>query len=388
MSFDWNEPKTGKAFSEPVRENLQQLATRHKGPKPPPAPRPGFMWIDTSRSENWVLKAYTQEDNNPPKWVDLIKNIQSLPVPANSARYDARNPTEFDDSSKGIDIGDLWLNTVTGLMYYCTSALIDNATWLSVRGSVGPTGPTGAIGPTGPTGDDGPTGAGETGPTGDTGTVGATGPTGPISDPAILTNDNEFMFAEDTTSDGDLATSTPMEDSPIGSVKVFVNGAEVPVGNGAKDRFCYFSDDGGTTAKAWAAIAAGDFLYWVGSVANYQLSSATDSLMFLYEYAGVGSALTNLNSWMVASVTTADEDEACATPVSAEPDGGIKVFLNGIEVTIGNAVKTQPCYFSGDGGVTARSLCDVAIGDKLYWMGSIAEFELNADDRLTFLYET
>lgn len=86
-----------------------------------------------------------------------------------------------------------------------------------------------------------------------------------------------------TTSDGDTTgiqiTYTPFNDS---EVKVTVNGLQVDLGNGAKDEACYFSADGGTTARAIADIAANDTLYWMGSVAGYQLET-DDEIDLRYE---------------------------------------------------------------------------------------------------------
>ena len=51
---------------------------------------------------------------------------------------------------------------------------------------------------------------------------------------------------------------------------------------GDKTGDCWFSSNGGTTAKALNAIAASDVLYWKGSVAGYQLA-ATDKITLAYE---------------------------------------------------------------------------------------------------------
>ena len=66
-----------------------------------------------------------------------------------------------------------------------------------------------------------------------------------------------------TTNDGDSTglkiTYTPFLDS---TVTIKVNGVEVNLGDGAKAEACYFSADNGLNAKAMAAIAAADTLYW------------------------------------------------------------------------------------------------------------------------------
>ena len=95
------------------------------------------------------------------------------------------------------------------------------------------------------------------------------------------------------------------------------------------------------------------------------------------------------NKDMVASATVADFDEACSTAIAATPASNsyVRVSVNGLAETLGDGVKTKSCYFSGDGGLTARSIADIASGDKLYWVGSVAGYELAATDRIDFEYD-
>jgi hypothetical protein len=98
------------------------------------------------------------------------------------------------------------------------------------------------------------------------------------------TKDNKNMVALVTAVDGDKATATAIAHTPAsgGYVEVQVNGDTQNLGDGVKTLDCYFSGDGGTTARAMNAIVAGDFLYWNGSIALYQLA-VTDHLNFLYD---------------------------------------------------------------------------------------------------------
>ena len=86
-----------------------------------------------------------------------------------------------------------------------------------------------------------------------------------------------------TTNDGDstgLAIArTPAEDT---KVLVRVNGLQVDVCDGVKNEPCYFSNDGGTTAKTHDTISAGDTLHWIGSIAGYQLDG-TDEIDIDYD---------------------------------------------------------------------------------------------------------
>ncbi len=94
------------------------------------------------------------------------------------------------------------------------------------------------------------------------------------------------------------------------------------------------------------------------------------------------------NKVMPAEVTTSDGDLACDTGIAATPvgDGYIEVFVNGLHVDLGDGVKTKSCYFSGDAGTTARAIADVVSGDELYWNGSIAGYQLDAQDKISFDY--
>lgn len=103
------------------------------------------------------------------------------------------------------------------------------------------------------------------------------------------------------------------------------------------------------------------------------------------------SSIDRGNKNMVASVTVADGNVACATAVARSPasttaNGGyIAVRVNGIAQVVGDATKVAvDCYFSGDGGATARALKSVVAGDLLYWNQSIAGFNLDANDRIDF----
>lgn len=92
---------------------------------------------------------------------------------------------------------------------------------------------------------------------------------------------NQFMPANSGVSGNYLATNTAIANTPYSRVKVYVNGLEVEVGDGVKTKDCYFSLSGGAVAKAWTAIAAGDYLYWCGDNTPYQLDN-TD--IITYEY--------------------------------------------------------------------------------------------------------
>jgi hypothetical protein len=92
---------------------------------------------------------------------------------------------------------------------------------------------------------------------------------------------------------------------------------------------------------------------------------------------GSGSTPSALNKSMPAQTTTADGQLACATAIGATPKGFVGVNANGVSYDPGNGTKIGvPCYFSGDGGTTARAQGAIVTGDSLYWNGSVAGFQL------------
>jgi hypothetical protein len=114
------------------------------------------------------------------------------------------------------------------------------------------------------------------------------------------------------------------------------------------------------------------------------LSGATVDYVNLY---GSGNNLTysNSNLSMSASTTSSDGDLACSVAILDIPKSLVRVYVNGIEVTIGNG---ESCYFSNDNGVTAKDIGEETIGDYLYWNGSISGYQLSSvdGDIIDFIY--
>ena len=101
---------------------------------------------------------------------------------------------------------------------------------------------------------------------------------------------NKHMAASTTAVDGDVACATAIAQTPASSsanggyIGVNINGAAQFVGDGTKVAVdCYFSADGGVTARALKSVVTGDLLYWNGSIAGFQLAAATDFVSFLYD---------------------------------------------------------------------------------------------------------
>lgn len=103
------------------------------------------------------------------------------------------------------------------------------------------------------------------------------------------------------------------------------------------------------------------------------------------------NTLSTLNVAMAALVTVANGSLATLAPIlgGVVTGGLVQPLLNGValQVADSNAHKTLfPCYFSADGGTTAKALGHVTVGDHLYWNGSVAGYQLAVSDLITFLY--
>jgi hypothetical protein len=84
-----------------------------------------------------------------------------------------------------------------------------------------------------------------------------------------------------TDEDDHLATNSTITGTPTGDsyVQVAVNGVLVSVGDGAKDKCCYFYGD--DTVRNLADVTAGDSLYWMRVIAGYELG-IDDTINFYY----------------------------------------------------------------------------------------------------------
>lgn len=121
------------------------------------------------------------------------------------------------------------------------------------------------------------------------------------------------------------------------------------------------------------------------------ITLGTTALTFVNIGFGPAAAFdVTTNKAMTASVTSADNQIACATALGSSPGqhAYVRVMVNGVGQVLGDGVKTKDCYFSADSGVTAKSFATIAAGDSLYWVGSIAGFQLAATDLIDFDYAT
>lgn len=97
------------------------------------------------------------------------------------------------------------------------------------------------------------------------------------------------------------------------------------------------------------------------------------------------------NKDMVCLSTTADGDLACVVPLQKAPalDAFVNVAVNGALISnVGNGSRAAcAVYFSNDGGLTACTWNQIAVGSTVHWNGSVAGYQLTPSDRIDVWYE-
>ena len=88
---------------------------------------------------------------------------------------------------------------------------------------------------------------------------------------------------------------------------------------------------------------------------------------------------------VASNITTDDTDTGLSLSATPNAGGFVQVLVNGIMIALGDGVKTDDAYFSGDNGTNARAHSALASGDKLFWNGA-SVYALETTDRVDFLY--
>jgi len=164
MALDLTQPANkGKVESEPMRENFLALAIHHKGELSPENAELGFIWVDDTDPNNWVVKLYAKKGNQDATWVTLFQHAESIPEafaafhgfagaqhsasPFSSfvtkvtgtdfakANFQATTaPTVSDDVDAGYGVGSRWVDVTDGSEYLCVDATKGAADWRRMIG--------------------------------------------------------------------------------------------------------------------------------------------------------------------------------------------------------------------------------------------------------------
>lgn len=142
--------------------------------------------------------------------------------------------------------------------------------------------------------------------------------------------------------------------------------------------------DGSANLRIAAAAAGNGLTGGAGSALAVQADGTSVSV----GASGVKAAVPTSGDKEQQSAATSGDGSSTGVTIAATPagDGMVTVLLNGVQVTLGNGVKTKDCYFSADAGSTARNIADIASGDTLYWNGVVVGFDLDTNDYLDFNY--
>lgn len=126
------------------------------------------------------------------------------------------------------------------------------------------------------------------------------------------------------------------------------------------------------------------------SEATLALAKLNDAMQLLLKPVPLGySIMSPYNLNMPAKVTVNDGDLACDSGIMFSPltNSYVSVFVNGLQVSVGGKVAPYDCYLSVD-GISVRVRGDERTGDKLYWNGSVAKYNLDTTDKIDFVYLT
>lgn len=133
---------------------------------------------------------------------------------------------------------------------------------------------------------------------------------------------------------------------------------------------------------------------WINSNGAVSSNSGRVPYLLLIESSGGStgttergvSTSTDLNK---ISNVTANDGDSTGINITYTPfdDSVVTIKVNGIEINLGDGVKTQASYFSNDGGTSARLIADIEAGDTLYWNGLIAGYQLDATDDIDISYQ-
>ena len=209
----------------------------------------------------------------------------------------------------------------------------------------------------------------------------------------VQVDDSGIEISADTLQlkDGGVAT-VKIADSAVTAAKIAasVAGSGIEGGAGSQLYLHLFGVAGGTVDVATDSIAFVD----AGTAGTP--TRRTSIADFATALAGSGVLATN-GQLTAARLSSADQFEAASATaadgatsgvsIAAAPSGMVQVFVNGVMAEL-KGDKTADCYFSADGGTTARALTAIAANDVLYWNGSVAGYELEATDKITLVYET
>lgn len=214
-----------------------------------------------------------------------------------------------------------------------------------------------------------------------------------------------FVFVEEGTVNGDAGfvcttNGTPTLDTDDLAFTQFSGGGSVTAGTGLTKTGNTLDVALDEFTDAAINVATDSIVYIDASDSNNNKKETVADFIQLIAASMAGDGITaTTGSLSAARLATGDKGEAgpgtatssdgdtTGVTLAAVPSSMVQVFVNGIMQELGQGVKTKDCYFSADGGSTARAISALASGDTLYWNGSVAGFQVDSNDKISLVYE-
>lgn len=143
-------------------------------------------------------------------------------------------------------------------------------------------------------------------------------------------------------------------------------------------------DDGSENLRIASSAAGNGLTGGGGSALSVQANGASIDV----GVSGVKAAVpVMVDKARNPSGATSGNEQDTGLNITKSPAGGyVVVKVNGISYEVGDGVKTKDCFFSSDGGTTARFIASIAAGDDLIWNGTVAGFDLATTDEIDLEY--
>lgn len=139
-----------------------------------------------------------------------------------------------------------------------------------------------------------------------------------------------------------------------------------------------------TTAGSLSAVASSVSYTGSGAINLSGISNVEDALTTINnKIEHLDYVLTNLDMTAISGTSI---HLATSTPLLYNPKTIVIVEVNGVPVKLGDGIKTNDCFFSNDGGLTARTMGTIQQNDYLYWNEDTATYPLELDDKISFIY--
>lgn len=182
----------------------------------------------------------------------------------------------------------------------------------------------------------------------------------------------------------------------------FVDGNATPPSTNTDDIYIIIDEGNGSVDSGWNGAQYNDWvkydgIQWIAVTPlhgyyNHKNSSDTlyyfDATNWVEAFSALTGSTPTIDDKDVIPSATSGDFQPTGVTITNTPQGYVDVKLNGKSYSVGNGIKTKDCYFSPDGGITARTIATIVAGDELIWNGTIAVSDLDTQDIISLMYNT